>query len=363
MHIIENYTPEKIPKSYTETLEGQITVIVAVYNIQSYLERCARSIMNQTYKNLQIILVDDGSTDASGNMCDELAKEDSRITVVHKKNGGLSDARNAGMQIATGTYLAFVDGDDWIDATMYEEMLGSILETDAEIAICRYRQIYPDQTIDESTQKAVIFEDREALGCLIAEQDEYQLQNAAWNKLYRRDLLQGQEFPKGRWYEDIVYTTILLSKIRRCVYLDRAFYNYVLEREGSIMSKGLNVRILTDQIPAYMEKTEFLKSIGEVDMADTHNYFTYKRLLILYTQFRRSKDSNRKKFCKELKNIILSEKDQFDAAFHCAIANPNEYKKMKIFLMSTTIYNMVMDMNDRFVIPYKLRKLEKQKEQ
>ena len=355
MRKIEDYTPRTIPKEKEEL----ITVIVAVYNIEAYLERCVRSILNQTYQKLQIILVDDGATDSSGKMCDVFASEDARVEVVHKKNGGLSDARNAGIKLARGTYVAFVDGDDWIDDTMYEEMLGSILEQEADIAICRYRQVYPEQTIDESTKQAIVFEGREALECLIAEQDAYQLQNAAWNKLYRKDLLQGQEFPKGRWYEDIVYTTILLSKIKRCVYLDRAFYNYVLEREGSIMSQGLQARILTDQIPAYMEKTEYLKSIGEMAMADTHNYYTYKRLLILYTQFRRSKDSNRKKFCKELQRIIEAEQDNFEAAFTCEAANPNEYKKMKIFMKSTMLYNVVMDINDTFVIPYKMHKQRK----
>ncbi len=355
MEIIENYEPAAVPGECAEL----ITVIVAVYNIEAYLDRCVRSIMRQTYRNLQIILVDDGATDRSGKMCDEYASEDNRIEVVHKKNGGLSDARNAGMQIARGTYLAFVDGDDWIDEQMYETMLGAMAEQAADISICRYRQVYPEETIDESTKRAVIFEGRQALSCLIEEQDEYQLQNAAWNKLYRRDLLQGQEFPVGRWYEDIVYTAILLSKVRRCVYLDRAFYNYVLDRKGSIMSHGLNARILTDQIPAYREKTEFLRSIGEDALADIHNYYTYKRLLVLYTQFRRSKDGNRKKFCMELRNIILSEQEKFDAAFTSGPANPNEYKKMKIFIKSALLYDIVMDINDAFIIPYKQWKLKK----
>ncbi len=357
MKIIENYEVPMVPKECADL----ISVIVAVYNIEAYLDRCVRSIVEQTYHNLQIILVDDGATDGSGKLCDAYASKDERIEVVHKKNGGLSDARNAGMKIARGTYIAFVDGDDWIDSQMYETMLGAMVEQKADISICRYRQVYPNETIDESSRKAVIFEDRQALECLIEEQDEYQIQNAAWNKLYRRDLLQGQEFPVGKWYEDIVYTAILLSKVKRCVYLDRAFYNYVLDRKGSIMSQGLNIRILTDQIPAYMEKTEFLQSIGENSLADIHNYYTYKRLLLLYTQFRRSKDKNKVNFCTELKKIILSEREQFDAAFACKSANKNEHKKMKIFLKSTMLYNIVMDINDAFIIPYKQWKLRKAK--
>ncbi|MDD2970520.1 MAG: glycosyltransferase [Lachnospiraceae bacterium] len=368
MKIIEQYNAQlhntKVNVTTGDGIAGRITVIVAVYNIEQYLDRCVKSIQRQSYSNLEIILVDDGATDHSGQMCDDYAREDDRIKVIHKKNGGLSHARNAGMKLATGTYIAFVDGDDWIDERMYETMLSAMLEQEADISICRYRQVYPDETVDESTGNAVVFQGREALTCLIEERDEYQIQNAAWNKLYRRDLLQGQEFPVGRWYEDIVYTTILLSKINRCVYLDSAFYNYVLDREGSIMSHGLNARILTDQIPAYFEKTAFLRSIGEDTLADVHNYYIYKRLLILYTQFRRSEchaeaKAKRKQFCRELKVIIHQQSSEFPSAFGCYMANPNEYRKMKIFMSSTWLYDRVMDLNDAVIIPMKQRKHKK----
>jgi len=102
---------------------NKISVIVSIYNVEKYVEKSIQSIRNQTYENLEIILVNDGATDQSGNICDKYAKEDSRIQVLHKENGGLSSARNAGIAIATGEYIAFVDGDDWIDTNMYEDML------------------------------------------------------------------------------------------------------------------------------------------------------------------------------------------------------------------------------------------------
>lgn len=352
MKIIEAYKPRPIPIKGAEL----ISVVVAVYNIESYVERCIRSIMCQTYSNLQIILVDDGSTDTSGSICDRMAAEDARIQVIHKKNGGLSDARNKGMDAARGIYLAFVDGDDWIDAVMYEKMLAAMLEYEADFAACRYRCIYRDRTVDATTGRLIIFEGRQALASYIAEEEQYPIQNAAWNKLYRRELVENQKFPLGKWYEDIVYTTKLLSKIKRCAFVDEALYNYVLDREGSIMSAGINVKVLTDQIPAYFEKTAFLKSIGEDELASIHNYYIYKRLLIMYTQFEHDKDKNRKTYCKELEAIIKKERGSFAEAYSCKGANPNEKKKMDIFLKSPLLYRWVINFNNMFILPIKRKR-------
>ena len=121
--------------------EKLVSVIVAVYNIEEYLPRCIDSILAQTYRNLEIILVDDGSTDSSGGICDDYAQKDRRIKVIHKKNGGLSDARNAGLDKVSGDYIGFVDGDDWIDEDMYRAMYEACEKEKAQIAACRYKQI------------------------------------------------------------------------------------------------------------------------------------------------------------------------------------------------------------------------------
>lgn len=354
MKIIEPYIPQDMKQTAT------ISVIVAVYNIEQYLEKCVRSICAQTYQNLEIILVDDGSTDGSGRMCDAFAKEDKRIRVVHKANGGLSDARNAGTECATGYYIAYVDGDDWIDAQMYERMLAALLQYGADVAICRYRCIYPDRIEDGSKNRLVVFEGRETLSAYIEEDESYQIQNAAWNKLYKRELIEGKKirFPVGRWYEDIVYTAKLFSRSKRCVYLDEAYYNYVLEREGSIMSMGINARTLTDQIPAYIERGELLRHLNEDELADIHDYYMYKRMLLIYTQFHRSNASGkeRKKYCKELRTMILAQRDRFEQVYSCRIANSNEKKKMDIFVRSAALYDIIMSINERWVIPYKQRR-------
>ena len=118
-----------------------ISVIVPVYNIEGYLGKCIDSIIAQTYKDLEIILVDDGSSDHCGAICDKYAKKDNRIKVIHKPNGGLSDARNHGIEAATGSYLGFVDGDDYIEPQMYEKLHNALVENDAEMSICSFRYV------------------------------------------------------------------------------------------------------------------------------------------------------------------------------------------------------------------------------
>lgn len=125
MRVLEQYRPSK---SYTEKQQDLISVIVTAYNIEHYIARGVRSICAQTYRNLEIIVVDDGSTDSTGQICDALAAEDERVRIIHKQNGGPADARNVGTASSKGQYIGYVDGDDWIDPDMYETMLGALLE-------------------------------------------------------------------------------------------------------------------------------------------------------------------------------------------------------------------------------------------
>ena len=169
MQIIKPWQPASIPLS--EQTE-RITVAVAVYNIEQYLERAVDSILNQTYRNLEILLVDDGATDNSGAICDAYAKKDPRVRVIHQKNGGLDAARNTGIEQATGTYIAFVDGDDWIDPQMYEHMLSAIREQNADLAVCRYRQVYADGVKDASDDRLAVFEGQQILEQYLLEDEE-----------------------------------------------------------------------------------------------------------------------------------------------------------------------------------------------
>ena len=335
-----------------QILEPMISVIVSVYNIQNYVEKSVQSICNQTYKNLEIILVDDGATDSSGKICDELAARDSRVKVIHKPNGGLSSARNEGIKIATGEYIAFVDGDDWIDEDMYEGMLSAMLSHDADISVCNYKEISKKGILDTSTEEITVFEGRETLKVFIEEDERYQIQNAAWNKLYKRSLMGDLRFPEGKLFEDIVYTTKLLAKSKRAVYINKAYYNYIFDRSDSIMNSKKAERLLTDQVPAYKEKGEFLLSIGEKELFLTHQFFFYKRMLLHYKEVKEKKPEGYQKFLKDIGKVICDNPvwEAFEGK------SGGEWLRMKLFTISPMLYDGFTYLNENYILPNKMVK-------
>ena len=352
MKVLEHYHPAQIKMREQTDL---ISVVIAAYNIADYIERGVNSVRSQTYQNLEIIVVDDGSTDGTGELCDNLARKDARVHVIHKENGGPAQARNAGIARAKGSYIGFVDGDDWIYPDMYENMLGAMREQEADIAVCRYRQVHKTHTEDESVDRAVVFEGQEALQYYVQETKEYAIQNAAWNKLYRRQLLTGITFPEGKWYEDIMFATLALAHVRRCVYLDTAYYNYIIDREGSIMNTQINPRTFTDQIPAYYEKTRFLKELGREDLADIHDYFFYKRLLLFYDRLQKTDIPEKDKYLEQITQMIRDNRENYARAYHCPVADRRDYEKMKLFLKSPARYRRKMQWEEQVMIPLKVK--------
>lgn len=214
-----------------------ITVIVPVYKTEKYLPRCIDSIVNQTYKNLEIILVDDGSPDNSGNLCDEIAKTDSRIKVIHKQNGGLSSARNAGLDIMTGDYVAFVDSDDFIELNMYELLLELLLSTNSQIAesgiVCDYpngehRYFNPDFSADS---KSIAFSTTEALKELMIAK---KVTNSACDKLFEKTIFEDLRFTEGIILEDFDLMPRCIEKASSVCYTPLPLYHYIMT-EQSIM--------------------------------------------------------------------------------------------------------------------------------
>lgn len=352
MQKTEPYIPARIPEpEQTDT----ISVVVPVYNTAGYLERCGDSLLAQTYRNLEIILVDDGSTDECPALCDAYAVRDSRVRVIHKRNGGLASARNAGIGAASGTYIAFLDSDDWLDTDCYERMLSALRTFHADVAVCRYRQVYDDHVDDESRDIAYSGTLEEGLREYIYETPEIEIQNAAWNKLYRRDFLGSLRFDESRWYEDILFTTKLLSEQGTIVVLDHASYNYYCTRTGSYMNQGFSPRILTDLIPNFRDRSAYLRQSGREELAAAADYWLLKRLLIYYTEAVRSDlpSGDKRKTLAELREDILAERPHFDAAYAFSDANPHERQKMRLFLKSPRLYSAFMCVNDGIVIPCK----------
>ncbi len=217
-----------------------ISIIVPVYNVEKYLKKCVDSIVNQTYKNLEIILVDDGATDNSGKICDELVELDNRIKVYHKKNGGLSDARNYGVERATGDYIGFVDSDDYIDAEMYERLYEAIKKENVDVAECNLKIVYPEKTDLFTDQKYYqICNKQEYL-------EEYlkieKIFGSACVRLTKADIAKKLKFPVGKLYEDTYYAYDLIGIVDKYVIMDNPYYNYLM-RENSITNAKFNPRI------------------------------------------------------------------------------------------------------------------------
>ena len=332
----------------------RISVIVAVYNIEKYIARCIESLLNQTYRDLEILLVVDGATDSSGEICEKYAAKDDRIRVIYRENGGLSAARNTGIAQATGDYISFVDGDDWIDQDMYKTMVGLVQKHCADLIACRYKCIYKDSLKDGSTGEVTVY--TEPLSMLLQylkEDEHYLIQHAAWNKLYSRELLGEERFPEGVWYEDVVFSATILSRVKTGVYIDQAFYNYVCEREGSIMNAGITERIFTDWLPAYIKKEEFLLTLSDQEAVSLHRYYFYKRLLIFYLALYRKENRSFRHYRKDIRKILWERKETFHAVFSVSIAKKSDIYKLRIYMLSPTLFRLIMWVNEKWILPKK----------
>lgn len=214
-----------------------ISVIVPVYNVEKFLDRCVGSIVAQTYKNLEILLIDDGSPDNCPAMTDEWAKKDSRIKVFHKTNGGLSNARNYGLDRASGDYVAFVDSDDYIDIEMYETMIKAILDNRGELACCG--RFYVKGNIKNSSRilsEVKVFSNNEAIRELL---NNGCVEEAVWDKLYRIELWDNLRFPENEINEDIVVMPEILSRCSKVIHVGKPFYYYCYNN-SSITKSGYN---------------------------------------------------------------------------------------------------------------------------
>ena len=220
-----------------------VSVIVPVYNTEKYLNKCIDSIRNQTYTNLEIWLIDDGSTDSSGLICDEYARMDNRITVIHKTNGGLSDARNAALEQCSGKYVAFIDSDDWISDNWVYDLVVSAINYGAEITVggvCGYscgRYIYSPLRFPNK-----VLEQPEQMIQYISSTD---LRPTVTNKLYEADLFSELRFPYGRVHEDAFVSHILLGKSKKIAIVDGCFY-YIRVRQGSITQQKISSKKIAD---------------------------------------------------------------------------------------------------------------------
>ncbi len=264
-------------------MKEKISIIVPIYNVDKYLKRCLDSIINQTYKNIEILLIDDGSPDDCGAICDEYAKKDKRIKVIHKKNGGLSDARNYGIEASRGDYIMFIDSDDYISKNMCKILLKNALENNADIVTCNFKEIYLNniEKVNKQSQRERInvVSNIEAIYKYFIKNDLDM--NVVWNKIYKRNLFFGENkirFPVGKLHEDdfTVYKFYYYSN--KIVIISDVLY-YYFRRENSITG-NFSEKNLLDKISAVLEQYNFIKD-KEINL----RYMIQARIIDNYKNF------------------------------------------------------------------------------
>ncbi len=271
-----------------------ISIIVPVYNVEKYLEKCITSILNQTYKNLQIILVDDGSQDKSGQICDKYKLQDNRIEVIHKKNGGLSDARNIGIEKARGKYIGFVDSDDYISKTMYEDMYKIIQEREGDVCISNLYIVNENKEILKNIDNGI--EEYNKIQILREILLDKNIQSYAWNKLYKKSLFKNIRYPIGKKYEDIGTTFYILEKCKKILVIGKPEYYYI-NRQGSIVN-NINEQTILDYIDIISERYDYVKDKYK-QLEKYNKYYLAKTLITAYNDI-----SNFEKISKKLNNKI-----------------------------------------------------------
>lgn len=233
----------------------KISVIIPIYRVEQYLCKCVESVLTQTYHDLEIILVDDGSPDGCGKICDEYAERDERVKVIHKPNGGVASARNAGLDAATGEWIGWVDSDDWAEPALFETLLQGALETGAEISVCGHWEEYRGRREVSGWQELRVLDTEQALGELL---ENGRMKNLLWDRIFHRTLFDGLQFPEGRTYEDIAVMHWLFLRAEKVACLPEVLYHY-RQREGSIVDNTS----LGNRINHYIASKERYDALSE----------------------------------------------------------------------------------------------------
>ena len=284
----------------------EISVIVPVYGVEKYLPACIESILNQTFTDFELILVDDGSSDRCPAICDEAAERDVRVRVIHQANQGLSAARNAGIEIACGEWLGFVDSDDYIAPQFYEKLYQTAQRTDADCAICSVQNVDESgKPIDSALMRVAdeVKTGREVLRKI--GRDDVTPYLTAWNKLYRRKLFNTLRYPAGRQNEDVFVFAELFCQVQRAACVAEPLYFY-RKRIGSLMNSAVTLRNL-DEMWAYVNCFEHLQQDDEESiLKETEKRVFAKLTGVYYRVTEEDRHSNKMKQAKKAQwNIAM----------------------------------------------------------
>lgn len=243
---------------------AKIAVIVPVYNIEEYLSRCIDSILGQTFNDFRLILVNDGSTDRSGDICDEYKEKDSRIKVIHQENMGLSMARNNGIQNSKEDYITFIDSDDYVHKDMLKILYRNLKKYKGDISVCQFKLSYEDEKIEdeESENHSFARNNRQAVDMIVGGSDVGMI--VAWGKVYKRSLFENTKYPKGKYHEDEFVTYKLLYNAKRVVINTQELYYYT-QRKQSITGEPYSLKRL-EKLEALKEAIDFFKELNEKEL-------------------------------------------------------------------------------------------------
>lgn len=324
-----------------------VSVIVPIYNVEQYLERCIKSIQNQTYINLEIILVDDGSPDNCGEICDRYATEDERIKVVHKVNGGLSDARNAGLDIAKGDYFFLVDSDDWIHKQTIEIMMQMIEKNNCDLAICGYQYAYEGKEYsDKALDLKTILDQYTNVNRYRAQEiyftnpDKRLEYTVAWNKIYHKDLFKNIRYPKGKVHEDEFTTFKLLHEAKKIGIIEEPLYYYFV-RNDSIMGEFKASRF--DAFDGYLEKLDCYVQWNNSDLAGRILIHSI-RMLAQYKKWMTEANVDFGQKIKDYRNILIKKYRQYKNKIDIAKLAKTE---IVLFLINFELYYFVWNLKKR----------------
>lgn len=301
-----------------------ISIIVPVYKVEPYIRQCIESILSQTYKNLEIILIDDGSPDNCGKICDEYAAIDNRIKVIHKENGGLSEARNYGLKAARGIYVGFIDGDDYVDEAFFQMLYDAAEKENCDIAEC-YSVNFEDGNIPQGDYRS----EQTCLSPLqwLTESNVGDfLPCVVWNKIYKKTLFDGIEFPVGRHYEDEATTYKVVYKASKIARIKSSLYFY-RQRSGSITQLEKSIKEINEQYLALEEKCDFFRMKNEIKIAK----FAESKLAIYMI----SAYKIRKKLTGEYKDWRNKIKKTFNDIYY----EPSIPLKYKIYLLTFILFH------------------------
>ena len=276
-----------------------ISVIVPIYKVEKYLKQCADSILSQTYCNTEVLLVDDGSPDSSGVICDDYAIDNDKVIVIHKGNGGLADARNYGIELACGEYLSFVDSDDYVDIDFLETLYDALDKYKCKLSICNMT------TFDENDVRNEKFCQPYKALTLAEGKDKYEslLRHCAPNKLYRKDIFSTIRYPKGKLYEDLFVYHYILEKVDKTAYTGKNSYYYRV-RSGSIMNTKYTIQS-TDIVFGYYDRAKFYDRKKEYGLAEDAYLWVYSRTAVAFSHLDKSVKENADKL-RQVKKLYNS---------------------------------------------------------